>query len=148
MAEALKARLVCLMKWQSRTTTAVAVLMALAAAEIAVRDEVAPAFGLRHALAVGTLGALSTAAVLGGMTLWQIFTAGRMAFGIGSGLAYTLLPVGLLLFGVQFRLSGRQGLSYTLLAIALLSWPGLFLIPHMLRLDVRRLLGVEVEEKP
>ena len=54
-------------------------------------------------------------------TLWHIFRTGRMAFGV------------------------RAGLVYAALAAVLLFWPGLFVIPHMVRLDVKRLLGVDLD---
>jgi hypothetical protein len=53
------------------------------------------------------------------VTMWHIFWAGKMAFGVWCGLAYTWL------------------------AFVLSPWPGLYVIPHMVRLDVKRLLGVE-----
>jgi hypothetical protein len=48
--------------------------------------------------------------------MWHVFQAGRLAFGIWSGLVY-----------------------------ASLTWvlPGPFVIPHMVRLDVKRLLDLE-----
>lgn len=63
--------------------------------------------------------AVHAIAVFWVVTLWHIFWAGQMAFGTGSGLVYLLL------------------------ACVLLPWPGLYVIPHMLRLDVKRLLDVE-----
>lgn len=51
--------------------------------------------------------------------LWYVFRAGQAAFGVWSGLVYASLG---------FLLS---------------PWPGLCVIPHMVRLDVQRLLGVE-----
>jgi hypothetical protein len=56
------------------------------------------------------------------VTLWHIFWAGKMAFGAWSGLVYTWL------------------------GLVLSPWPGLYVIPHMVRLDARRLLGVEPGE--
>jgi hypothetical protein len=60
--------------------------------------------------------------VLWVITLWFIFRAGQLAFGTGSGMVYLLL------------------------AVVLCWWPGLFVIPHMIRLDIRRLHGVGLDD--
>jgi hypothetical protein len=54
------------------------------------------------------------------------------------------------LWGNPFRV-GQDGdlatvLRRTLLGFALSPWPGLYIIPHLVRLDARRLLGVEPEK--
>jgi hypothetical protein len=71
--------------------------------------------GLISLVAAGAIGVCWVVA------LWHIFWAGKMAFGVWCGLVYSWL------------------------ALVLSPWPGLYVIPHMVRLDVRRLLGVEPE---
>jgi hypothetical protein len=51
-----------------------------------------------------------------------IFQTAKTAFGVGSGLVYVLLH------------------------LTLSPWPGMYAIPHMLRLDIQRLRGVEAIE--
>jgi hypothetical protein len=69
----------------------------------------------------------SAAASLPTFVLWLtlsgfIFHTAKTAFGVGSALVYVLLH------------------------LALWPWPGMFAIPHMLRLDIQRLRGVEAIE--
>lgn len=71
--------------------------------------------------ALALVAAVTAAATLvcWAAALWQIFRTGRRAFGTWSGLVYAGL------------------------AVVLSPWPGLYVVPHMVRLDVKRLLGVE-----
>jgi hypothetical protein len=125
MPEALQAQLGLMMRWQSRALVPAATFLMLAYALLAAEDLLAASPAVRLLLEVATLGALFPALVLWAITLWHVFHAGRLAFGVGSGLIYTFL------------------------AVTLLLWPGLFLIPHMVRLDAKRLVGVEPpEEEP
>jgi hypothetical protein len=68
---------------------------------------------------VGTAVALSALICWGAILLWHIFRTGQAAFGASSGVVYVLI------------------------AVALAFWPGLFVVPHMIRLDVKRLCGVD-----
>ena len=85
------------------------------------QDEPVALVAVLAGLAAQILAAGAMLAMLGFwiVTLWHIFRAGQMGFGVWSGLVYTWL------------------------AFVLSPWPGVYVIPHMLRLDVKRLLGVE-----
>src|SRR5262245_58715483 len=122
MSDAVKAQVGRMMRWQSRALAPVPVLHALAIAQFPAGEWLDASPALRLLFLGAALGALPAAVVLGAITLWHIFQAGRMAFGV------------------------RAGLIYAFLAVALLFWPGLFAIPHMVRLDVKRLLGGEPED--
>jgi hypothetical protein len=121
MSEALKAQVARMMRWQSRALVSVAILLMLALA-LAAADLLRASPPLILLATLATLCALYAATVLGVITLWQIFQAGRLAFGV------------------------RSGLIYALLAVLLPFWPGLYVIPHMVRLDIRRLLGVQADD--
>jgi hypothetical protein len=56
------------------------------------------------------------------ITLWHIYWAGKLAFGV------------------------RSAVIYTGLALILLPWPGLYVIPHMIRLDAGRPPSAEPDE--
>jgi hypothetical protein len=58
----------------------------------------------------------------GVIVLWHTYRTAKTAFGKSSAIIYVLL------------------------AVALAFFPGLFVIPHMVRLDVKRLRGVEPDE--
>jgi hypothetical protein len=113
-----------MMKWQSRALVATGVLLILGLADYPGQDLLHDIPGFRLLVRAAALCGLLAAAVPGAITLGQIFLTGRLAFGV------------------------RAGLTYVLLAVVLLVWPGLFVIPHMVRLDVKRLLGVEPEDTP
>jgi hypothetical protein len=122
MTKALRAQMAHLMTWQSRALVPAAILVVSAHAQLIADGLIGANRALGVLLVLATACALLAAVALGAITVWHIFQTGRMAFGVGSGQVYTLLAVGLLF------------------------WPGLFVIPHMVRLDVERLLGNEAEE--
>jgi hypothetical protein len=128
---ALRTRVARMMKWQYRTLTGLAVVLLLDVTLNAVRSipEANAALGMLILLVgVCVLLAAIVAGVLtfvaGGILLCQIFRVGYTAFGIWSALVYT-------------------GLTF-LLTFCLI-WPGLFVIPQMVRLDVKRALGVDLD---
>ena len=121
---ALKARLARMMKWQSRTLTGLALLILLVLAQSVIRKfrEGNAALGMPFALVY--IGVLFATVVAGVILLYQVFQAGRLAFGYWSAFVYT-------------------GLTFILTFC--LIWPGIFVIPHMIRLDVKRSLNVDLE---
>ena len=119
VSDAIKAQVASMMKWQSRSLAPVVVLLTLALVQIAAKNLLETSTNLTLLLRMATLCALLVAIVLGAIAVWHIFQAGRMAFGLLSGLIYAVLT------------------------IALPFWPGLFVIPHMVRLDIQRHFGVE-----
>jgi hypothetical protein len=129
---ALDRQLARMMWWQGLASYPLTALMLAAVASVALSSAgkwagqtgwVAPAadlalvvLGLLSAVFALALGVCWVAA------LWHIFWAGTMAFGAWSGLVYAWL------------------------GFVLSPWPGLYIIPHMVRLDAKRLLGVEPGE--
>ena len=95
-----------------------------ALALLALGSAVADRAGVYGESADSVLAALAVAAAVATLicwviALWQIFWAGQMAFGAWSGVVYTGL------------------------AAVLFLWPGMYVIPHMVRLDIHRLRGTE-----
>jgi hypothetical protein len=124
VAEVLRFELARLLRWQSRALPLAGALLVLgcvhqAAALLGLAGTPGGLF-LRLALALVALAALALWLALLGF----VFRTGQAAFGTGAALVYLVL------------------------AALLFLWPGLYVIPHMLRLDIRRLHGVEPEGGP
>jgi hypothetical protein len=121
MEDVLRFELTRLLRWQARALPPVGALLVLGSAH-----QTLALLGL-----AGTPGALLlrlglALLALAAVALWLallgfVFRTGQAAFGTGAALVYLLL--GALLF----------------------LWPGVYVTPHMLRLDIRRLHGVEPE---
>jgi hypothetical protein len=122
MSRTVEARVADMMRWQSRSLVPVGILLVLAFLRMGARDLLGSSSALQVLFGIAMLCALLAAVLFGMITLWHIFQAGRIAFGV------------------------RAGLTYALLAVVLLFWPGLFVIPHMIRLDVKRHFGAEADD--
>jgi hypothetical protein len=122
MAEEVRFELTRLLRWQSWALPLVGVLLILGSVHLALAllglAGTPGALLLRLVLVLVALAAVALYLVL----LGSVFRTGQAAFGTGAGLVYVVL--GALLF----------------------LWPGVFVIPHMLRLDIRRQLGVEPDD--
>src|SRR5262249_3582970 len=117
MPDRVKDRVADMMRWHRRTVIAVAALLVFALGRF-----FAPALPeLRVVVGLGLLTALLATVCLGLITVGHVFLAGRGAFGTGAGLGYVLLAV------VFF-------------------WMGPFIVPHMVRLDVKRLHEIDVDD--
>jgi len=104
-----------MMKWRTRALPVIVLLLGLNLLELANL----PIAALSPLLGLLSLIVLLPAAVLILMVWAMIFQAGWSAFGWPAGLGYTVIAVLLTpLFGL-----------------------GIFVVPDMIRLDVRRLLG-------
>jgi hypothetical protein len=122
MSDMLKVELVRLMAWQARALVWVGAVLILFCVQQAI-----DLLGYQGTWAAGALTAVFWIVVLPTVvlcliTLWFIFRTGQLAFGTGSGIVYLLLTV------------------------VLFWWPGLFVIPHMIRLDIKRLRGVGLDD--
>ena len=117
----------CMMRWHSRAVTIVSWQLLLLTLYLVVPGAIYQmnAVPIRDVvwseriLFCGLLAIWVILLLCGLMIVWQVFLSGWMAFGTRSGLGYAVLTT-LLLWG-----------------------PGMFLIPHMVRLDIQRLLGAE-----
>jgi hypothetical protein len=125
MAEAIQVQMALMMKWQTRASSAIAVYLFLLFAPAVIRHILQPEADIFHPdspltmlFGIATGLALFVAAIIVFIEMWHVFQAGRLALGIWSGLIY-----------------------------ASLTWvlPGPFVIPHMVRLDVKRLLDLELQ---
>jgi hypothetical protein len=119
MDDVLARRLTGLVRWQSWGLFAFGIFLV-----VSCLTQASELCGPAAAPVTGCLILSSAAASLPTFVMWPalagfIFQTAKTAFGVGSALVYVLLH--LLLF----------------------PWPGIYVIPHMLRLDIRRLRGVE-----
>jgi hypothetical protein len=125
MAEAIQVQMARTMKWHSRACSALAAYLFLFFAPAAMghilpdADILRPDSPLTMLFGIATGLAFFVATIIGFIEMWHVFQAGRLAFGVWSGLIY-----------------------------ASLTWvlPGPFVIPHMVRLDVKRLLDLELQD--
>jgi hypothetical protein len=118
MKDELTRQLTRMLRWQDRGMTALGALLLLGCADLAAAlcdlADTPVAMLLRFGVAIAWLATVALWLVVVGF----VFRTGQVAFGTGPGLGYLLL--GLLLW----------------------PWPGLYVVPHMVRLDVQRLRGV------
>jgi hypothetical protein len=125
MADAIQVQMARMMKWHGRASSVLAVYLLLLFAPDALRHILQEDVSVLRTdspltillvIAAGLAFVAATIVVL--IEMWHVFQAGRLAFGIWSGVIY-----------------------------ASLTWvlPGPFVIPHMVRLDVKRLLDLELQ---
>jgi hypothetical protein len=130
-SRALKIRVARMVKWQSRTLAGLALVVLLFLIRIALEYipqadvPLAPLFALVPVcVLLAAFVAGVTTVVAGVILVCQIFRVAYLAFGIWSALMYT-------------------GLMLTLTSCLFL--PGLFVVPQMVRLDVKRSLGIDLD---
>jgi hypothetical protein len=120
-----------MMKWQARALVPVGLLVSLFFVQALFAQAGYPRSAVMGILDVVVFVIFVWAGIFSLITLARALAAGRLAFGVPAALGYAALTVLLLLLASVF------------LGSSLLFWQGVFVIPHMVRLDIQRLQGPE-----